>query len=77
MVAILCIVVAGRTEQSIEDHSKWRWTGEGTVDVEPDREPDEERSGRAEAPSPPETEWEALGCAITARYGKVLENLGD
>jgi hypothetical protein len=51
--------------------------GEGTVNVEPDREPDAERSGRAEAPSPPETEWEALGCTITARYGTVLEKLGD
>jgi hypothetical protein len=51
--------------------------GEGTVNIEPDREPDAERTGRAEAPSPPETEWEALGCTITARYGTVLEKLGD
>jgi hypothetical protein len=51
--------------------------GEGTMNVEPDREPDAERAGRTETPSTPETEWEALGCTITARYGNVLEKLGD
>jgi hypothetical protein len=51
--------------------------GEGTVNVEPDREPDAERAGCTETPREPETEWAALSGSIMARYGKVLENLGD
>jgi hypothetical protein len=51
--------------------------GEGTVNVERDREPDAERAGRTETPREPETEWAPLSGSIMARYGKVLENLGD
>jgi hypothetical protein len=51
--------------------------GEWTVEDEPDRQPDAGPADRAETPSAPDTKWEALGCAITARYGKVLENLDD
>jgi hypothetical protein len=51
--------------------------GEGTVKDEPDTLPDAERAGRTETPSTPETEWDALVCTITARYGTVLEKLGD
>ena len=51
--------------------------GEGTVKNEPDTLPDAERAGRTETPGTPETEWDALACTITARYGTVLEKLGD
>jgi hypothetical protein len=44
---------------------------------ERDREPDAERAGGVETPCEPETEWAALSGSIMARYGKVLENLGD
>lgn len=51
--------------------------GERTVNVEPDKEPDAEWAGCTETPSGLETEWDALGGTITARYGTVLEKLGD
>ena len=50
--------------------------GEGTVKDEPDTLPDA-RADPVETPCTPETEWDALACTITARYGTVLEKLGD
>jgi hypothetical protein len=51
--------------------------GERTVNVESDKEPDAEWAGGTETPSGPETEWDALVGIIRARYGTVLEKLGD
>jgi hypothetical protein len=51
--------------------------GEETVNVEPDREPDAERAGCTETRREPETEWAALSGSIMARYGTIIEKLGD